>query len=61
MAAINVGIRHDDDLVVAQLSDAEFILADSRAQGCDQGADFLRAEHSVETGALDVQYLAAQR
>ena len=40
MTAIDVGIGHDDDLVIAQLGDIE-IVANAGAKGRDQRADFL--------------------
>src|SRR5580704_4965058 len=65
MAAVDIGIGHDDDLVVAQLVGIEVlaarITADARAERCDQRADLLRGEHLVEAGALDIEDLAAQR
>ena len=66
MRAVHVGVRHDDDAVVAQLADVEAALlrlaaADAGAQRGDQRADFLAAQHAVEAGALDVQDLALQR
>ena len=60
MGAVHVGVRHDDDLVVAQLLDVE-LLADAGAERGDQGADLLAGEHLVDAGALDVENLAAQR
>ena len=59
MRAVDVGVGHDDDLVVAQLAEVE-IVADAGAQGGDQRADLLAAQHPVEPGALDVEDLAAQ-
>ena len=41
MRAIDVGVGHDDDLVVAQLFDVEFVAADAGAKRGDQCADFL--------------------
>ena len=38
MGAVHIGIRHDDDLVVAELVDVE-ILAQSRAEGNDDGLE----------------------
>ena len=37
--AVDVGVGHDDDLVVAQLVEVEFLAADAGAQRGDQGAD----------------------
>ena len=58
--AVDVGVRHDDDLVVAQLRQIEILLTDAGAERRDDGADLGRGEHLVEPGALDVQDLAAQ-
>ena len=61
MAAVDVGVGHDDDLVVAQLVGVELVAADAGAERGDQRADLLAAQHLVEARALDVQNLAAQR
>ena len=66
MRAVDVGVRHDDDAVVAQLADIEaalFRLAppDAGAHRGDERADFGRAQHAVEPRALDVEDLALQR
>ncbi len=61
VGAVDVGVGHDDDLVVAHLVGVEVVAADAGAQRRDQGADLLGAQHLVEAGALDVQDLAAQR
>ena len=42
MAAINIGIGHDDDLVIARLFDVHFIIANTTTDGGDQRADFGR-------------------
>ena len=59
--AVDVGVRHDDDLVVAQLVRIELVASDAGAERGDQRADLLAAQHLVEARALDVQNLAAQR
>ena len=41
MRAIDVGIGHDDDLVIAQLVEVELIAANAGAHRGDQRADFL--------------------
>ncbi len=61
MAAVDVGVGHDDDLVVARLVDLEVLAPDAGAEGRDQRADFRRGQHLVEAGAFHVQDLAAQR
>ena len=58
--AVDVGVGHDHDLVIAQLLEVEFLVADRSAQSLDQRADLLRAEHSIEPRALDVEDLALQ-
>ena len=58
--AVNVRVGHDDDLVVAQLVDVELVTADPGAQSGDQRADFLAAEHPVETRAFHVQDFTTQ-
>ena len=61
VGAVDVGVGHDDDLVVAQLVDVEFLAADAGAECRDQRADFSGAQHLVEARALDIEDLAAQR
>jgi hypothetical protein len=41
VGAVDVGVGHDDDLVVAQLVDVELVAADAGAERRDQRADFL--------------------
>ncbi len=60
VGAVDVGVRHDDDAVVAELGDVEVVAADAGAERGDEGADLLAAEHLVEARALDVEDLAAQ-
>ena len=59
--AIHVGVRHDDDLVVAQPGDVEIVLADAGADRRDHGPDFFVAEHLVVARLLDVEDLSPQR
>ena len=58
--AVDVGVGHDADLVVAALLDVE-LLAHAAADGGDERLDRLVLEHLVEAGALDVEDLAADR
>ena len=58
MAAVDVGVAHQDDLVVADLGDVE-LLADAGADGRDQRLDLVVLEHLVDAGPLDVEDLAA--
>ena len=59
MAAVHIGICHDDDLVVAQLLHVELI-PDARPQGGDHGLELVVAIHLVHPGLLHVQHLAPQ-
>ena len=59
--AVDVGVGHQNDLVIAQLGEVEIVAADAGAQCRDQGADLLGAQHLVEARALDIEDLAAQR
>ena len=61
MRAINVGISHDNDAVVSQLVWIKFILADAAPQGGDQGADFCRAQHFIESRLFNIENFALQR
>ena len=60
MGPINIGIRHDDDAVIAQFVRVELLLAYAAAQRGDHGADFGGAQHLVETRLFDVENLALQ-
>src|SRR5262249_23708122 len=58
---INIGVRHDDDAVIADLFDVKIIPTNASPEGRDQYLDFLAAEHLVEARLLDVQNLPPQR
>ena len=57
MAAVDVGVAHQDDLVVADLGDVE-LLADAGADGRDERLDLVVLQHLVDAGPLDVEDLA---
>ena len=59
VAAVHVGVGHDDDLAVAAFFHVE-IVADAAAQGADDRANFLVAEHLHEVGLLDVEDLTLE-
>ena len=61
MGTVDVSVGHDDDAVVAQLFDVEVLAPDRSAERHDQITDLLGTEHAIETGALDVEDLAAER
>ena len=58
--AVDVCVRHDDDLVVAQLAQVEVVAADAGAERGDERTDLLAGQHFVESRAFHVQDLAAQ-
>ena len=63
-AAVDVGVGHHDDLVVAQLvleGSKSASLADAGAQRGDQRADLSDDRASVDPCLLDIEDLAAQR
>ena len=60
MRAVDIGVGHDDDLVVAELGEIELVMADAGAERGDQRADLLAPQHLVEARPLDVEDLAAQ-
>src|SRR4029077_112206 len=59
VAAVHVGVGHDDDLAVAALLHVE-VVADAAPQRAEDRAYFLVAEYLDEVGLLDVQELAAE-
>src|SRR3546814_10691304 len=61
VAAVHIGVGHDDDLVVAQLIDVELVATDAGAERRYQSPDLLRRQHLVEARPLDIQDFAAQR
>ena len=61
VGAVHIGIRHDDDVVVAQPVGVELVVADAAAQSGDQGAHLLGGQHLVEARLLDIQNLAPKR
>ena len=65
MAAVDISIGHDDDLVVTQLLEVQgfavLLGANSHAKGGVNVLDLLAVEHAVFHGLLDVQDLTTQR
>src|SRR3546814_2020864 len=61
VGAVDVGVGHDDDAVVAQLVRVVLVAADAGAQRGDQGANLVGGQHPVETRALDVEDFSPQR
>jgi len=60
MRTIDVGIGHDHDLVIACRLQIE-LLADSRTDCGDHGADFFVGENPVDARALHVEDLPLER
>src|SRR5215831_14855882 len=60
MGAVDVGVRHDDDLVIARLLELELVL-DAAADRGDDRANLLVRQHLVDARLLDVDDLAAER
>src|SRR5262249_1445701 len=59
--AIHVGIRHEDDFVVAELRDVELLRPDAGAQGGDEETDLLMGQYLVVPRLLGVDHLATER
>ncbi len=60
VGAVDVGVGHQDDLVVPHVFEVEVLLHPG-PDGGDDRPDFLVGEDLVDPGPLDVQDLAAQR
>ena len=60
MLAVDVGVGHQDDLVVAQPVDVE-VLVDAGAERGDDRLDLLVLQDPVDARLLDVQDLSADR
>ena len=59
MRAVDIGIGHDDDAMVARLVGVE-LLADIGADGGDKRADGVAGKRTMQSCALHVEDLAAQ-
>ncbi len=59
MGAVDVGIGHQDDLVIPQLRDVELV-ADAGAEGRDDRRQLVVADDLVDPRLLDVQHLAPE-
>ena len=57
MAAVDIGIGHDDDLVIPELVEVEFV-ADAGAERRDDGLELVVAVDLVGPGLFHVQHLA---
>ena len=61
VGAVHIGVRHDDDLVIPQFRQIEFVTPDPGAQRRDERADLVGRQHPVEARPFDVQDLAPKR
>ena len=57
MGAVHIGIRHDDDFMIAQLGVVKFV-TDTRSQRRDHRLELIVAIHLVRPGLFHVQHLA---
>ncbi len=60
VGAVDVGVRHDDDLVIAQLRDVE-VVANAGAESADDVRHLFGRQHLVDARTLDVQDLTSDR
>ena len=60
MSSVDVGIGHDDYLMISQLVQVE-VLSDTAAESCDHVLDFIGTEYLVKSGFFNVQDLTSQR
>ena len=60
MLPVDIGIGHQDDLVVAKFCDIEIIM-DTCTKGCDEGLDFIVLKYSIDARLLNIEDLSANR
>src|SRR5437879_4359436 len=60
VAAVDVGVGHEDDLAVTNFGGIEIIFRDARAQRRNHGADFLVRQHLVVASFFDVKNFSLQ-
>ena len=61
MGTIDVGVRHDDDAVIAQFVGIELFSSNSTTHCGNQCAYFGRRKHLVESSFFDIKDLPLQR
>jgi len=59
--AVDVGVGHDNDAVIAQLAVVIFGFANAAAQRLDQGRNFSRRKNFADLRSLNVQNLPLER
>ena len=60
MCSVNIGIGHDDDLVISEFCDVKIIM-DPGSEGCDHGLDLCVGIDLVQTCLLHIEDLSSQR
>ena len=60
MRAVDIGIRHDDDLVIAELRDIE-VIVNAGTKRRDHRTDLRITVYSVQTCFFHIEDLAAER
>ena len=60
MRTIDIGIGHDNNLVIPQFANIIIIGANTRSKGRNHRFNFFILQHFIKTCFLHVQYLAAQ-
>ena len=60
MRAVDIGVGHDNDLVITQLFNVEIITANARAHCLNERANLLGRQHLVKARALHIQDLTLQ-
>ena len=64
MGSVDIGIRHDNNLVIAQLTDIKIISVSFRKatpECVDHCLDFRIGKHLVDTGFFNIQNFSADR
>ena len=61
VSAVHIRVRHEYDLMIADLRYVEVLRADAGSERGDEDPDLFGAEHLVEARLLDVQYLSPKR
>ena len=61
VAAVDVGVSHNNYLAVTQLIQVELVIANPRAKGGDNRLDFGKIENLIEASFFDVEDFSTQR
>ena len=59
MCSVDIGIRHNDDLVITKLGNVKFFV-NSGSKGCDHCLDFFIAVNPIFSCLLDIQNFASE-